>query len=183
MRPEAISQLRLACALGLLMATGMGASAALAEPATETPAASMTAFASAFADIGPAQIEVLAEPHAVDVTEVLPGAPATPDADTAPARLLGSGVASYYGRELAGRRTASGEVFDPAGLTAAHRTLPFGSRVRVTNPRTGQSVVVRINDRGPFTRNRLIDLSQGAAQTIGLVAMGHGEVQLELLEG
>ena len=96
---------------------------------------------------------------------------------------LGIGMASYYGRELAGRRTASGERFDPAGLTAAHRTLPFGSKVRVTNPRSGKSVIVRINDRGPFTRGRLIDVSEAAARQIGLVATGHGQVKLTLLEG
>lgn len=94
---------------------------------------------------------------------------------------IGSGVASFYGRELAGRPTASGERFDPSGLTAAHRTLPFGSKVRVTNARNGRSVVVRINDRGPFHGNRLIDLSHGAAQSIGLVSSGSGRVELALL--
>ncbi len=94
---------------------------------------------------------------------------------------IGGGVASYYGRELAGRPTASGERFDPRGLTAAHRTLPFGSKVRVTNARNGRSVVVRINDRGPFHGNRLIDLSHGAAESIGLVASGSGRVELALL--
>ena len=95
---------------------------------------------------------------------------------------LGTGMASYYGRELLGRRTASGERFDPTDLTAAHRTLPFGSKVRVTNPRSGKSVVVRINDRGPFARGRLIDVSEAAARRIGLVAMGHGPVKLALLD-
>ena len=96
---------------------------------------------------------------------------------------LGSGMASYYGSELAGRRTASGERFDPGLLTAAHRTLPFGSMVRVTNTRTGKSVVVRINDRGPFTRGRVIDVSRAAASQIGLIGPGHGEVSLTLLDG
>lgn len=95
--------------------------------------------------------------------------------------VLGAGLASYYGAELAGRRTASGERFNPRELTAAHRTLPFGSKVRVTNPANGRSVVVRINDRGPFTHNRLIDLSRSAAERIGLVARGHGHVELALL--
>ena len=67
-------------------------------------------------------------------------------------------------------------------LTAAHRTLPFGSLVRVTNPRNGRSVVVRINDRGPFVRGRSIDLSRAAAEEIGLIRSGHGRVELELLE-
>lgn len=95
---------------------------------------------------------------------------------------LGSGMASYYGRELAGNRTASGERFNPAGLTAAHRTLPLGSKVRVTNPRTGDSVIVRINDRGPFHSNRLIDLSEAAARQIGIRAAGSGVVELAVAD-
>ena len=77
-------------------------------------------------------------------------------------------VASYYGKELAGRRTASGERFNPGAMTAAHRTLPFGTRVRVTNIHNGRSVIVRINDRGPFVKGRSIDLSRGAARAIGM---------------
>lgn len=94
---------------------------------------------------------------------------------------LGTGNASYYGARFAGRPTANGESFDPSGFTAAHRTLPFGSRVKVTNRRNGKSVIVRINDRGPFHGNRVIDLSRGAAEEIGLVAQGHGLVELVLL--
>ncbi|MHA7818671.1 MAG: septal ring lytic transglycosylase RlpA family protein [Erythrobacter sp.] len=96
-------------------------------------------------------------------------------------RSLGTGVASYYGRRFHGRRTANGERFDMRAMTAAHRTLPFGSMVRVTNPRNGQSVTVRINDRGPFSRGRTIDLSRAAAEQIGLIRRGHGTVELELL--
>jgi len=96
------------------------------------------------------------------------------------AEILATGVASYYGAELAGRRTASGERFNPTELTAAHRTLPFGTRIKVTNPGNGQSVVVRINDRGPFHGNRLIDLSREAAERIGLVRAGAGRVELAL---
>lgn len=94
---------------------------------------------------------------------------------------LGSGTASYYGAELAGNPTASGERFDPAELTAAHRTLPFGTRVRVTNASTGESVVVRINDRGPFHDDRVIDVSTAAAEAIGLKRAGTGTVELERL--
>ena len=94
---------------------------------------------------------------------------------------MGAGDASFYGHELAGNRTASGEAFNPDRLTAAHRTLPLGSRVRVTNPRTGKSVIVRINDRGPFHRNRVIDLSLAAARQIGLIRTGSGRVSLSLL--
>lgn len=94
---------------------------------------------------------------------------------------ISTGMASYYGSELAGSRTASGERFDPRGFTAAHRTLPFGSRVQVTSMRTGKSVVVRINDRGPFHGGRVIDLSKAAAREIGLAALGRGQVRISLL--
>jgi rare lipoprotein A len=99
----------------------------------------------------------------------------------AAAEEAGSGEASYYGKELAGERTASGERFDPSGLTAAHPTLPMGSRVRVTNTHNGRSVVVRINDRGPFSRRRIIDLSYAAAKRLGMIASGIAHVRLELL--
>jgi rare lipoprotein A len=91
---------------------------------------------------------------------------------------IGSGMASFYGRELAGNRTASGERFDPTALTAAHRTLPLGSQVRVTNPANGQSVIVTVNDRGPFHSNRLIDLSKAAADKIGISRAGSGKVDI-----
>ncbi|MBV1918311.1 MAG: septal ring lytic transglycosylase RlpA family protein [Sphingomonadaceae bacterium] len=100
---------------------------------------------------------------------------------SAGARALGTGNASYYGARFAGRLTANGETFDPAKLTAAHRTLPFGSRVKVTNRRNGRTVIVRINDRGPFFGNRVIDLSREAARQIGLIRQGHGPVELALL--
>ena len=94
---------------------------------------------------------------------------------------LGTGGASYYGPNLKGNRTASGEVFDPTELTAAHRTLPMGSKVKVTHK--GKSVVVRINDRGPFHGNRVIDLSTAAAKQIGLFRAGTGTVHLQLVNG
>jgi rare lipoprotein A len=105
-----------------------------------------------------------------------------PPLDTAPvAQSLGSGVASYYGRQFHGRPTASGERFDMRELTAAHKTLPFGTRVLVTNPQNGRSVTVRINDRGPYAHGRTIDLSRAAAEQIGLIARGHGTVELAIL--
>ena len=94
---------------------------------------------------------------------------------------IDGGMASYYGNELAGNRTASGERFDPGQLTAAHRTLPFGSKVRVTNMSTGDSVIVRINDRGPFSRGRVIDVSHAAAREIGMQRSGTARVKLALL--
>lgn len=91
---------------------------------------------------------------------------------------LASGRASYYGAQFAGAHTASGDIFDPEALTAAHRTLPFGTQVQVTNPANGESVVVTINDRGPFHGNRIIDLSKAAAREIGLIRHGSGVVEL-----
>jgi rare lipoprotein A len=95
--------------------------------------------------------------------------------------LIGHGEASYYGHELAGNRTASGERFNPNGLTAAHRTLPLGTRLKVTNIANGRSVIVRVNDRGPFVRSRLIDVSLGAAREINMVRSGKAQVKLERL--
>jgi rare lipoprotein A len=97
-------------------------------------------------------------------------------------RTIDGGMASYYGKELAGNRTASGARFDPSALTAAHRTLPFGTQVQVTNQRTGDSVIVTINDRGPFHGNRVIDLSEAAARQIGLTGRGSGRVELAILD-
>lgn len=95
---------------------------------------------------------------------------------------MGSGMASYYGRELAGNRTASGEPFDPDEFTCAHRTLPFGSKLRVTNLATGKSVIVRVNDRGPWGRGRVIDISQAAAKEIGMHRTGTARVSIALLD-
>lgn len=94
---------------------------------------------------------------------------------------LALGEASYYARTLEGRRTASGETYRGTGLTAAHRTLPFGSLLRVTNVRNGRSVIVRVNDRGPFHRQRVLDLSEAAARELGLFRRGRGKVKVELV--
>jgi rare lipoprotein A len=91
------------------------------------------------------------------------------------------GNASWYGAHLQGRRTASGEPYDPQSLTAAHPTLPLHSTVRVTNLNNGRSVEVRINDRGPYTGRRVIDLSLKAAETIGLMRRGVARVKVEAL--
>jgi len=91
---------------------------------------------------------------------------------------LGRGKASWYGPGFQGKRTASGERFDMNELTAAHRTLPFGTRVRVHNTRNGREVVVRINDRGPHIRDRIIDLSKAAAGEIDLLQVGEAPVVL-----
>jgi rare lipoprotein A len=92
-----------------------------------------------------------------------------------------TGAASWYGPGFHGRTTANGETFNQNALTAAHKTLPFGTQVRVTYERTGESVVVRINDRGPYAHGRVIDLSREAAEEIGLLNSGVGQVRLEIL--
>ncbi len=94
---------------------------------------------------------------------------------------LGSGHASYYGNEFAGRRTASGEIFNPGALTAAHRTVAFGSRIKVTHLGNGREVIVRVNDRGPWSKGRIIDLSHAAARQIGMHHSGIAKVRLTLL--
>ena len=91
---------------------------------------------------------------------------------------LQRGKASWYGPGFHGKRTASGERFDMEALTAAHRTLPFGTRIRVRNSQNGREVVVRINDRGPWARDRIIDLSKAAAAALGLLQAGEAPVVL-----
>ena len=92
-----------------------------------------------------------------------------------------TGTASYYGAKHHGKRTASGEPFDQHALTAAHRELPFGTRVKVTNLNNAKTVVVRINDRGPHTRGRLIDLSRAAADQLGMLQSGTARVRVQAL--
>lgn len=96
-----------------------------------------------------------------------------------PADAAQTGKASYYKH---GSRTANGERFDPHGFTAAHRTLPFGTKVLVTNLKTGKSVIVRINDRGPHVKGRIIDLSYGAAKAVGITASGVAQVKIVALQ-
>ncbi|WP_085685701.1 MULTISPECIES: septal ring lytic transglycosylase RlpA family protein [unclassified Pseudomonas] len=93
-----------------------------------------------------------------------------------------TGVASYYGAKHHGKRTASGEAFNQNSLTAAHRQLPFGTRVKVTNLKNDESVVVRINDRGPHTRGRLIDVSRAAAEQLGMLRSGTARVRIQALD-
>lgn len=92
-----------------------------------------------------------------------------------------TGIASYYAHEFHGRTTASGETYDENELTAAHRTLPFGTRVRVTNLANQRSIVVRINDRGPFVEGRIVDVSYAAARRLDFIEAGLTSVRLEVL--
>ena len=91
------------------------------------------------------------------------------------------GEASWYGPGFYGNYTANGEIYRQGTMTAAHRTLPFGTKVRVTNLRNGRSAVIRINDRGPFVDHRVIDLGHGAASSLGLISSGIAQVKLEVL--
>ena len=146
--------------------TPLGARGAFLGLITDTDAArrmvSACGFAFALLLLGSAWSPVRADPESPATTQV--------------------GQASWYGQEFAKRRTASGETFDPQDLTGAHRTLPLGSRVRVTNLHNGRSVMVTINDRGPYRRRRAIDLSYGAARALGMVRRGVAQVRIELID-
>ncbi len=126
----------------------------------------------------PAPAAIIAVPANVAPVAALPQ---SLEQDTQEFEAIKGGTASFYGRELRGNRTASGERFNPDDLTAAHPSLPFGTMLRVTNPRNGDSVMVRVNDRGPFHSNRVIDLSEAAAKEIGIARMGSGKVELAVL--
>jgi rare lipoprotein A len=117
-------------------------------------------------------------PGAESETLKKPAAPVLPIA----VRSVSTGEASWYGPGFYGNRTANGELFRPGTLTAAHRTLPFGTKVRVTNLWNGRSAIVRINDRGPFHGRRVIDLAHGAASQLGLISSGIAQVKLEVLQ-
>ena len=183
-----VHQIRLRAALAL------GTAAMLALPAQASAPGAEYVSAPVVQDVAPDLLEVFApfdelpdapEPagNVVDLATIDPPIEeAVPEpVDTAAGRSLGSGIASYYGSRFHGRPTASGERFNMNAMTAAHKRLPFGSKVRVTNSSNGKSVVVRINDRGPFTPGRVLDLSKAAAQEIGLIQRGHGTVKLELI--
>ena len=165
---------------------GIALAAALMLPASASgPAFADTGneFKASFAPLNAAASAFVPTAGMVDVTAIDPAdEPAEAEPSFEGGRAITGGVASYYGNELAGHRTASGERFNPGLLTAAHRTLPLGSKVRVTNPANGKSVVVRINDRGPFHGGRVIDLSKSAASQIGLIARGSGRVELALID-
>lgn len=104
----------------------------------------------------------------------------TPDVSGKPYQARGT--ASWYGRKFHGQRTSSGETYDMYAMTAAHPTLPIPSYVRVANPKTGKAVIVRVNDRGPFHADRLIDLSYTAAHKLGIVGVGSGPVEVESID-
>jgi rare lipoprotein A len=104
-----------------------------------------------------------------------------PTAPTA-AAFRQTGTASWYGKDFHGRRTATGDLFDMHGLSAAHRTLPLGSLIRVTNVENNRNITLRVNDRGPFIKSRVIDLTYGAARELGFAAEGTAQVVIERLD-
>lgn len=95
---------------------------------------------------------------------------------------VAEGIASYYGHDFHGKKTANGEIFDMYKMTAAHRSYPFGTKVKVTNLDNGNSIIVRVNDRGPFKLERIMDLSLGAAQALDMTKSGTAKVRLEVVE-
>ena len=162
-------------------------------PVVMAPAPPAAAPRSRIADLIDRRLRRSAEtPAAAPVAEA-PAVPAVPETPEAPvdekyrltgeaARELERGHASWYGGQFHGRRTASGENYNKYALTAAHKTLPFGTIVRVRSLKHGREVEVRINDRGPFAKGRVIDLSQAAAEALGLTATGVAEVSLNVAE-
>lgn len=121
----------------------------------------------------------LAFAAASNAQQPAPAEPAATQAAPAGSHVM-EGIAAWYGHKFAGRRTASGKHFNPNAMTAAHPTLPFGTRVNVTNTRNNKSVVVTINDRGPTSPKRMLDVSVAAAKKLGFVRAGLTEVKLEI---
>ena len=132
-----------------------------------------------------AALLLIAAPWSTARTAAAPAVMAKPAQVSAPARARHAHVAhgrvSYYGRRFAGRKTASGERFNPGAMTMAHRTLPFGTEVRVTNVKNNKSVVVRVNDRGPSRRALIGDLTTAAAGRIGMLHAGIAKVRLQVV--
>jgi rare lipoprotein A len=131
---------------------------------------------------GCAQLERAPESTPPTPAPTVPPPPAPPSSGDTAISTQQRGRISMYGNDFAGRKTASGEPFDPTALTMAHRTLPFGTRVRVTNLENQRSVEVVVNDRGPFVSGRIADLSEAAARRIGMVAAGVVEALLDILQ-
>ena len=116
-------------------------------------------------------------------SKTAPAQPMAKKSPAVPAKLPQTGLASWYGAQHQGKQTASGTIYDQAELTAAHPSLPFGSKIKVTNLANGRSVEVEITDRGPFGENRIIDLSQAAAKALEMIDSGTATVRLELPSG
>lgn len=115
----------------------------------------------------------------VAVAQTAPPAPAPAPASASVTGAVETGKIAWYGKKFAGRRTASGEAFNPEAMTMAHKSLPFGTRVKVTNPKNGKSVTLRVNDRGPTQADRVADVSLAAARKLGMVRSGVIDAELE----
>ncbi len=173
---------------GALLAAAMGHLSLLAmaqDAPTDAHADASTddqSWQVVYANPSPEQIPGLV--NWVDIAPLAPEEAAEPSPESAvaqaanPETVIETGRASWYGRRFQGRRTASGERFDMNAFTAAHPSLPFGSLIKVRNPDTGNEVQVRVNDRGPHVRGRIIDVSYAAAQALGLLDSGHAVVVL-----
>ena len=171
---------------GLLAALLAGCVAPPVQEPAEAPAAASTPDAPAAPAKPAARIAPRPAPHApapVEPAQAEPESASQEEAETLDGVLIGRGMASWYGPGFHGRRTASGERFDSGDLTAAHRTLPFGSRLCVRSGVNGKAVVVRVNDRGPYVAGRVIDLSQAAAQELGMMGLGIKPVEMWHLAG
>lgn len=162
---------RLAMCLGLLLFQGCALLQPPSDTATPTEAPAQPAAAETSVGLQPAP------------SQLVPVQPTVKTSPAGPAKLPQTGAASWYGAQHQGKQTASGTVFDQAGLTAAHPSLPFGSKIKVTNLANGKSVEVEITDRGPFAGNRIIDLSQAAAKVLEMIESGTATVRLELPSG
>jgi rare lipoprotein A len=152
--------------LGSLIVSSVAADANVARKAREFAATVVT----------PAQ-----DPNAPGVPPLIETQPGEPEANP-PVVVAQVGIASWYGRWFRGRLTANGEIFDDTKLTAAHRTLPLATQVRVTNLENGKSIEVKVNDRGPYIAGRVLDLSTRAAQVLGMEKEGLALVRIEVLQ-
>lgn len=175
-RRGAMLALAAACALSSCAPAAITSNAALVGDASATPG-SRAATASLPIDPTTAIADAAFAPSGVRAQD----APRPTSIGAGASSVVEAGMASWYGPGFAGRLTANGEVFDPSQLTAAHKSLPFNSLVRVVNEANGMAVVVRINDRGPFKPGRIIDLSRASAEAIGMIGTGVARVHLELL--
>lgn len=165
-----------ACAVVVLFAASIGGLPAIGQAQSSQGLPPAPAFLTA-------PLQQLAAPPAAARTEERERAsdPAAGQNAAEPARPSQTGRIAYYGRKFAGRRTAGGERFDPEAMTMAHRSLPFGTRVRVTNLENGKSVVLRVNDRTPSGGDRIGDVSQAAAEQLEMTRAGVIEARLEVL--
>lgn len=184
------STLKSRLAIAALFVVGMSAAGFVSDatlPAPDDAVAADPAPAPAAVDAAAAAVPAGAVEAPAEVEgRGAAGSPAPSASDAAPADAdealdVLTGSASYYANSLAGNRTASGVRYDPRALIAAHRTLPFGTVLRVTNLDNDRSVRVRVVDRGPFVRGRIIDLSRRAAEQIGMIRAGHAPVRVDVL--